>query len=116
MEDAAATVITWTSYMLHIYFCVNSCRILPLDLTESDALPSKVEQATKAFGHIDILILAAGILQFGYFKDIPPELDRRVMEVNYFGQRTLIQAVLPGELCACSSHAMEPYSHTVQCS
>ena len=106
MEDAAG-VTAWTSYMLHIYFCVNSCRILPLDLTESEALPSKVEQATKAFGHIDILILAAGILQFGYFKDIPSELDRRVMEVNYFGQRTLIQAVLPGELHA----AAMPWSH-----
>ena len=74
-----------------------NCRILSLDLTEDDSLPSKVEHATKAFGHIDILILAAGILQFGYFKDIPPEVDRKVMEVNYFGQRALIQAVLPGE-------------------
>ncbi len=66
-----------------------------------------MEQATKAFGYIDILILTAGILQFGYFKDIPSELDRRVMEVNYFGQRTLIQAVLPGELHA----AAMPWSH-----
>ena len=73
------------------------CRILPLDLTKGDTLPSKVDQATKAFGHIDVLLLAAGILQFGYFKDIPPEVDRKVMEVNYFGQRALIQTVLPGE-------------------
>ena len=86
------------SYMDASNSCVTSYRILPLDLTESDLLPSKVEQATEAFGHIDILILAAGILQFGYFKDIPPEVDRRVMEVNYFGQRMLIQAVLPGEM------------------
>ena len=73
-------------------------RILPLDLTESEILSSKVEQATKMFGHIDIVILTAGILQFGHFKDVPSELDRRIMEVNYFGQRTLIQEVLRGEL------------------
>ena len=50
------------------------------------------------FGHIDIVILAAGIAQFGHFKDVQPEVDRRVMEVDYFGQRTLIQEVLRGEL------------------
>ena len=81
-----------------------SCRILPLDLTESDSLPSKVEQATEAFGHIDILILAAGVYQCCYFKDIPPEVDRMVMEVDYFGQRTLIQAVLPGEMHVAGYH------------
>ena len=75
------------------------CRIIPLDLTESETLRSKVEQATKAFGHIDMLILAAGVTNMGHFKDIHPGLDRRVMEVNYFGQRALIQGVLPGELC-----------------
>ena len=73
------------------------CRILPLDLTEGETLPSKVDQATKMFGHIDILILAAGIYQCCYFMDIPPEVDRKIMEVDYFGQRALMQAVLPGE-------------------
>ena len=73
-------------------------RILPLDLLICESLPSKAEEATKMFGHIDVLILAAGILQVGHFKDVPPEVDRRVMEVDYFGQRTLIQEVLPGEL------------------
>ena len=82
-----------------------SCRILPLDLTEGDSLPSKVEQATKAFGHIDILILAAGIYQCCHFKDIPPEVDRRVMEVDYFGQRTLMQAILPSEPCVPGHHS-----------
>ena len=82
-----------------------SYRILPLDLTEGDSLPSKVEQATKAFGHIDILILAAGIYQCCRFEDIPPEVDRRVMEVDYFGQRTLMQAILPSETCVPGHHS-----------
>ena len=73
-------------------------RILPLDLCDSESLPLKTQEAVKAFGHIDILLLTAGILQFGFFVGVPESIDRKVFEVVFFGQRRLIQAVLPGWL------------------
>ncbi|MCA9174707.1 MAG: SDR family oxidoreductase [Planctomycetales bacterium] len=39
----------------------DSCRFVKADLTQSDACRAAVEEATRAFGHIDILINNAGV-------------------------------------------------------
>ena len=98
----APHVSAYYSYISPFISLLMSFRILPLDLTQSEAVPFKVEQATRLYGHIDILILAAGVLQMGHFKDITPDVDCRVMDVNYFGQRSLVQQVLPGDSLVCA--------------
>ena len=70
-------------------------RILPLDLSESATLQLSVEAALQLFGHVDVLINNGGISQRSLAKDTILEVDRRVMEVDYFGQIALTKYLIP---------------------
>lgn len=70
-------------------------RLLPLDLAEGSSIPSKVAKALAWKGHVDVLINNGGISQRGLAKDTILDVDRRIMEVNYFGTIALTKALLP---------------------
>jgi len=70
-------------------------KILPLDLSSSTTLQLSVEAAVQSFGHVDVLINNAGLSQRSFAKDTALEVDRRLMEVNYFGPITLTKYLLP---------------------
>lgn len=70
-------------------------RVLPLDLAEPTTLRLSVEAAIQMFGHVDILINNGGISQRSFASDTRLEVDRRLMEVNYFGAVTLTKHLLP---------------------
>ncbi|HAI75266.1 MAG TPA: short chain dehydrogenase [Microscillaceae bacterium] len=69
--------------------------ILPLDLTDSASLVAKTQEVVAKFGKIDVLVNNGGISQRGFVKDTNFEVDRRIMEVNFFGTIALTKAVLP---------------------
>lgn len=75
--------------------CKGQTSVLTLDLTDINSFSEKVEMAIKAFGHIDILINNGGISQRSLAAETGLELDRKVMEVNYFGNIALTKAILP---------------------
>jgi len=70
-------------------------RILPLDLSESSTLPLMAQAATQFFGHVDILINNGGISQRSMAKDTILDVDRRLMEVDYFGTVALTKGLIP---------------------
>lgn len=70
------------------------CLILPLDLTDTANINNLTQQVITQFGRIDILVNNGGISQRALAKDSPLEIDRRIMEVNYFGQIALTKSVL----------------------
>ncbi|MDR6193380.1 SDR family oxidoreductase [Siphonobacter sp. SORGH_AS_0500] len=72
----------------------NVC-ILPLDITHIEAFPEAIHTVLQTFGRLDILIQNAGISQRGSALESPLAIDRRLMEVNYFGVIALTKAVLP---------------------
>lgn len=69
--------------------------VLPLDLAQSKTFNEKVAQVLSHFGQIDYLINNGGISQRSLIKDTQEEVDRKIMEVNYFGNILLTKAVLP---------------------
>jgi len=71
------------------------CLVLPLDVSQSTEITQAAETVNKHFSYIDILINNAGISQRSYAKDTLLEVDRKIMEVNYFGNIALTKAVLP---------------------
>ncbi|RLD21953.1 MAG: short chain dehydrogenase [Bacteroidetes bacterium] len=73
----------------------NESRVLPLDLSQPETLNEKVKEALSFFGKIDIIIHSGGISQRSMASDTPIEVDRRIMEINYFGTVLLTKAVLP---------------------
>jgi short-subunit dehydrogenase len=70
-------------------------RILPVDLSRPETLKISTEAAVQLFGHIDILVNNGGITQRSFAGDTMPEVDRRLMEVNYFGPVALTKYLLP---------------------
>jgi dehydrogenase/reductase SDR family member 7B len=73
----------------------NEIFILPLDLEEGEKMPYKVSQALLFFGRVDMLVNNGGISQRSMAKDTDLEVDRRIMEIDYFGTVALSKALLP---------------------
>ncbi len=75
--------------------CNGKVLVLPLDLSNNSNFKEKVEEVIRAYGRIDILINNGGISQRSLVAETPLEIDRKIMEVNYFGNIALAKAVLP---------------------
>ncbi len=69
--------------------------VQPLDLTEIASFNRIVEQLIAKFGKIDILVNNGGVSQRGTAAETALEIDRKIMEVNYFGNIALTKAILP---------------------
>jgi short-subunit dehydrogenase len=70
-------------------------RVLALDLTESAMMSLSTQAAIQFFGRVDILVNNGGIGQRSLIKDTTVDVDRRIMEVNYFGTVALTKQLLP---------------------
>jgi len=72
-----------------------TCKVLPLDLEQTNTLEAKALEAIALFGRIDILINNGGISQRSYAYETPIANDRKIMEIDYFSNIILTKAVLP---------------------
>ncbi len=79
-------------------------KILPLDLTDSDSFPTKVEQAIALFGTVDVLVNNGGVSQRSLLEETKLETIRSLMEVNFFGSAGLTRALLPHMIAQKSGH------------
>lgn len=70
-------------------------KILPLDLEKTGTLQLSAEAAIQIFGHVDMLVNNGGISQRSLVAETSIEVDRRIMEVNYFGAIALTKYLLP---------------------
>ncbi len=78
--------------------------ILPLDLSDIDSLPNKVKEAIQIFGTIDIMLHNGGISQRSLIRETDLSVDRKLMEVNFFGTVSLTKALLPHFIEKKSGH------------
>ncbi len=78
--------------------------ILPLDLEFSANFPMLAKEVISKFGRIDYLFNNGGLSQRAEASKTPLEVDRRIMEINYFGNIALTKAVLPYFLEKKSGH------------
>lgn len=69
--------------------------VLPLDLNDSSNFSSLVHFVMEKYGRIDVLVNNGGLSQRSEVHETPMEVDRKIMEVNYFGNIALTKAVLP---------------------
>ncbi len=73
----------------------SECLVLPMDVTNYEDLEINVNVVLQKFKQIDVLINNAGISQRGLTLETDFEVDRKIMEINYFGNIALTKAVLP---------------------
>lgn len=78
--------------------------ILPLDLADSFSVAQRGKEAESIYGHVDILINCGGISQRDKVINTSIDVDRKIMEVNYFGTIALSKALLPKMVERKSGH------------
>jgi 3-dehydrosphinganine reductase len=74
------------------------------DVADERRAFAAVEAAEKALGSLDLVINNAGVTRPGYFPDLPAEVFRRMMEINYFGTLNICRAAVPGMVRRGSGH------------
>ncbi|MCC6412015.1 MAG: SDR family oxidoreductase [Saprospiraceae bacterium] len=69
-----------------------------LDLGKHDEIPVIAQKVLQKVGNVDVLINNGGISQRALALDTSLEVDKKLMNVNYFGTVALTKAVLPSML------------------
>lgn len=75
-------------------------KLLALDLENHSHSEQWVTDAWKLFDGVDILLSNGGIGQFGASLETKNEVERKVFEINYFGNVALSKSLLPKMLDA----------------
>lgn len=71
------------------------CEILPFDLSRLEEIDTLTDRAVALFGSIDIAFLNAGISQRSMVLDSSPEVDHKIMDVNFFAPLKITRRLLP---------------------
>lgn len=96
-----ATVIASSNQVEELRRVISSCdgadRIIetPFDLSDTSGIEDIVSGVMLKAGVVDYLINLGGVSQRAYITETPLWLDRKIMEINYFGTIALSKAVLP---------------------
>lgn len=72
--------------------------VFPLDLSDADALEPHVQRLLAEHGPVDVLLHCSGLSQRSRTVETSMEVDRRLMELNYFAAVALTKALLPSML------------------
>ena len=80
-------------------------QVVPIDLANAEQVTSIVSNYINEHGGVDILVNNGGISQRGSARETSLDVQRKVMEVNYFGTVAMTQAVLPSMLSTASEKA-----------
>lgn len=94
-------------------------RMVTFDLADTGATIAAAAEILQCFGHMDVLVNNAGVSYRGTILDTPVDVDRRVMETNYFGPIALTKGnVSDGRekhtdmlVCVFSLHLVPPLFH-----
>lgn len=70
--------------------------VLPLDVSELNELPQRVEALLAIHGHVDIFVSNAGISSRGKAAECSVDVDIKVMLINYLGHVALTKGEFYG--------------------
>lgn len=80
-------------------------QVVPIDLADTEQVISRVNQYISEHGPVDILVNNGGIAQRGTARETKLDVQRQVMEVNYFGSVAMTQAVLPSMMAISNNES-----------
>ena len=78
--------------------------VCPMDVTDHDRHATLVDSLEASVGPIDVLINNAGVSQRARAEETTLEVDRRIMELNYFAVVSLTKAALPSMVARKTGH------------
>ena len=78
--------------------------VLPFNLQDHDKIPNLVRTVIEKFKKVDLLFNIGGVSQRSLVKDTIIDVDKRLMDINYFGAIILTKALLPEMIKNKSGH------------
>lgn len=81
-------------------------KLILLDFGDMDSLPEAVEEVLECYGCLDILIINSSIKVKAPAHSVSLEMDKLLMDNNYFGPVTLTKAVLPTMISRRTGHIL----------
>ncbi|MED6290139.1 Dehydrogenase/reductase SDR member 7C-A [Characodon lateralis] len=73
-------------------------KLVILDFSDMDSMEDVVTEVMECYGYVDVLICNSSMKLKAPIQSISLELDRNIMDINYFGPSTLAKGVLPAML------------------
>jgi dehydrogenase/reductase SDR family protein 7B len=108
-----ATVIASSNEPAELERVSSGCSLMPgkiicapFDLSGTSDIKKLVDVNLTITGRIDYLVNLGGISQRSTIEETPLWLDRKIMEINYFGTIALTKAVLPWMIRQKSGHVL----------
>lgn len=68
-------------------------KLVLVDFSDPDSLEEVVSEVVDCYGYVDVLICNSSIKVKGPVQSISLEVDRNIMDINYFGPCTLAKGV-----------------------
>lgn len=81
--------------------------VLSLDLSDVGSLAAKAEKAQGLFGAVDVLVNNGGVGFRGLGVETSVEVDRLVMDIDFFSGVALTKALLPAWVAAGRGHVVQ---------
>uniref|UniRef100_A0A672YAG2 Dehydrogenase/reductase SDR family member 7C-B-like n=1 Tax=Sphaeramia orbicularis TaxID=375764 RepID=A0A672YAG2_9TELE len=81
-------------------------KLVLLDFGEIESLPEAIEEILECYGYLDILILNSSMKVKGPAQSLSLEMDKLLMDNNYFGPVTLAKGVLPSMISRRTGHLL----------
>ena len=78
--------------------------VVPLDLARIETFPAAVADVLARCGRVDVLLNNGGVSQRALAADATLEVERALMEVDYFGPVALTKALLPAMRARRAGH------------
>ena len=72
-----------------------TCRALPLDVTDAGQVKTTIAEGAKAWGRLDVIVNNAGYGLVGAFEELGHDQIARNFNVNFLGALEVIRAALP---------------------
>ncbi|XP_016432077.1 dehydrogenase/reductase SDR family member 7C-B-like [Sinocyclocheilus rhinocerous] len=81
-------------------------KLVELDFSNMKSVPEVISEILECYGCLDVLIFNSSMKVKAPVQCLSLEMDRTVMDVNYFGPITLVKGVLSSLICRRTGHIL----------
>ncbi|XP_072229285.1 dehydrogenase/reductase (SDR family) member 7Cb [Leuresthes tenuis] len=81
-------------------------KLVILDFSDIDSMDDVVAEMMECYGYVDVLICNSSMKLKAPVQSVSLELDRNIMDINYFGPSALAKGVLPTMISRRSGHIL----------
>ncbi|TKS91373.1 Dehydrogenase/reductase SDR family member 7C-B [Collichthys lucidus] len=106
LYSAVIGLLSKTSVRNKVVVITDALSGLGKDFGDMDSMPEVIEEILECYGCLDILILNSSMKFKAPVQNVSLEMDKLLMDNNYFGPTTLAKGVLPSMISRRTGHLL----------